>query len=1147
MPRRFVRYSFAFALLLSSQAFALGLGEIRIESALNEPLRAEIELLAATPDELTDLKITLASEATFARYGLDRPFFLSDLQFQVFRTGRADGNVIRVTSPSPITEPFVTFLIEATWPSGRLLREYTVLLDPPTFAPPAASQPAPVVAAPERTQPADSARIERPPASRAEPEPAPTPAPAPVRPATRPAPVVDSAEPAPEPVPAPDPAPVSEAPFSAATGGDVVVQRGDTLWGVASRMRPDNRLTMNQTMVAIFEANPDAFGGNINLLRAGATLRMPSADEIFSIDRGDALREAQRQHAAWDSSYTPPAPQQTAEPAPEPQQVDTQPSLTLVPADEEPAALDTGAVDSAVDAEPLTREQEVISRIAEIEAEAVPTERSLIELRDNELASLREELARIRGEVYEPPVDLAGEETTGDDIFVDDEAVADSELEPEGELFPDFADTADEAADTEEAAAPAPRRAEPQPSLVDNLIGWATSVYAWVAYAVLAALLVLVWFVRRNRGDDDPDAWQPLDTDDDLAATMASGGGTETLRAPEREGAFVVEEQQPQILPGEETVETPALGIGDEEAEATGSFGSLEDTFSSETAVNLDQSDPIAEADFHMAYGLYDQAADLINGAIEVEPQRQDLLSKLCEIYFVWGNRDAFVDAASRLKGVVGGGESAEWDKIVIMGQQIAGDHELFAGAGTAAATREMDLAFDTEETGATGSLDMEFGDDSVADNVIDLGAQTQSSEAGDGVLDFSFAEDAGADEGDSGLLDLDLEATAESPTLDADFDSEVTREMPSADDDTAESPTLEQPAVADVESTSQLPSLTDTDTVKSIDTTATAEIDLDDLGLDVDSLAETELASLDDLDATGTNEALSDTGINEALTEPAEITGKNPAVDPNATGVQIGLGDIDATGLGEALDIEDVMSRTATGLHFAADETGVSPAAEMVEEEADLGLETDLLAATGKTQVLPDDFAVQTGGVLGNEDATLLAPGPGAQQPIGDDDATLLAGLDDEDDGDEFDFAKTEALPPDAFIGGDSDSQTEQTGELPVASTDVDLDLDDLTSALKVSTGGDTVDMPRDDATVEQPRPNMADPSTMSLGPEDMSDDLEEARTMTEVGTKLDLARAYVDMGDPGGARSILEEVLDEGDEGQRQQAQSLLDSLPG
>ena len=95
----------------------------------------------------------------------------------------------------------------------------------------------------------------------------------------------------------------------------------------------------------------------------------------------------------------------------------------------------------------------------------------------------------------------------------------------------------------------------------------------------------------------------------------------------------------------------------------------------------------------------------------------------------------------------------------------------------------------------------------------------------------------------------------------------------------------------------------------------------------------------------------------------------------------------------------------------------------------------------------------------------------------------------------------------------------------------------------------GDTVDQPRDDATVEQPRPDIAgaddSAETLVLAPGDLSEDLHDARTMTEVGTKLDLARAYVDMGDPAGARSILEEVLDEGDDGQRQQAQQLLDSL--
>ena len=284
-------------------------------------------------------------------------------------------------------------------------------------------------------------------------------------------------------------------------------------------------------------------------------------------------------------------------------------------------------------------------------------------------------------------------------------------------------------------------------------------------------------------------------------------------------------------------------------------------------------------------------------------------------------------------------------------------------------------------------------------------------------------------------------------------------------------------------------------------DADATAEINLDELDLDIDGMAETEIASLDDLDATGQNEALTDTGINEALTES---TGRNPEIDPDSTGVR------------EGLDLGDFDDLDATGeMRLATDETGRSP---MVDAEGEV--DTSLLDATGHTQVLSEDLAV-------------------AAERLADDEATMLASMDDDDD--EFDFAKTEALPPETYTGNTDLDETAESQE---------LSLDDLTEALKVSEVGDTVEQLRDDATVEQPRPTVADSTaevpTMSLGPEDMSDDLQDARTMTEVGTKLDLARAYVDMGDPAGARSILEEVLDEGDAGQKQQAQQLLDSLP-
>jgi pilus assembly protein FimV len=1125
--------------MLSSEVWAIGLGDIRLDSALNEPLRAEISLLSATSEELASLKVALSSAETFERYGIDRPFFLQAIEFNVV-TG-ANGSVVQLRTRSPITEPFLTFLVEATWSSGRLLREYTVLLDPPTYTPPAAQQ-APAVTAPSRSEPADSGRIERQ---------APAPQPRQVRPAeqaSRPPQAAAPSQPAPS-------APVDDTRYDTGSSGEHVVQRSETLWGIASRMRPDSRLTMNQTMLAIYEANPDAFGGNINLLRAGATLRIPSADEIYRISRGDALSEVKRQNEAWGSGYkAPPA--------------ETRPSLTLVPPDEEPAGLVYD--DDLVAAEPLTREQEIENRIAELEEADVPDQPSLIEIRDNELATLRQELANIRGEVYEPPVEVADEapvevtdepiveDLADDDIAIDDVMPDQDELAADSDVVDEAVDDADTSgieAETEAPSTVVRTAPESEPGIVDRILGALTSAWAGIAAAVVLVAGLLFWFMRR-RGESEAEdlaPWEPLDSDELAEDTMVA---TETMHAPTPDEAIVVVEQDSAIRPlaADETQEIPAAEAPGATAAGTGPFASIEDTFSSDTAVNLDQTDPLAEADFHMAYGLYDQAADLVNGALETDPENMGLMSKLCEIYFVWGNQDAFVDAASKLKSAVGDGESSEWDKIVIMGQQIAADHEMFAGAGVAAATKAVDLSFEAE-TGEVGALDMDFGagEDESAD-IIDLGADdsdvvdlgADESDADDDI-DFVFDDAALEDE-----LDIGLEATAESPTVEVTGTAETveatvesptvevtgtaeTVQMPAetgeapaealSDESTVETPSIEED-FSDFEGTSELPSLEDTLGDAASDAghkaEATAEINLDDLDLGIDDLAETELASLDDLDETGTNEVL----VDDMFTDTGSVTGRNPEIDPNSTGVR------------ERLDLDDLMGGEDTGeLPLAADETGMRPALDSADDsmaETEVIIDQDLLDATGMTQVLSDDLAVDT-----KSDVDAL---------LADDEATLLASLDDEEGGDDFDFAKTEALPPGAFEGPDS----EETGEMPALDeTDADLDLDDLTAALKVSEIGDTIDQIRDAETVEQPRPSMpegtAEFPTMELGPEDMSDDLHEARTMTEVGTKLDLARAYVDMGDPAGARSILEEVLDEGDEGQRQQAQQLLDSLPG
>jgi len=1170
MPRRSNRISLALVLLLSGNAWALGLGEIRLDSALNAPMRAQIELLSATPEELENLQVGLASQETFERYGLDRPYYLQDLRFEIVKSGSSEGNYIRVTSTTPITEPFLTFLVEAMWSRGRLLREYTVLLDPPTFAPPPAEETRPAVTAPQRSTPTDSGRIER----QAEPQPMPaaeTPAARP-RPIPAPAPRTE-----PEPPPRPESRPKPQAgepdlPFDTVSGDELLVQRGQTLWGIASRARPDFRLTMNQTMLAIYEANPEAFGGNINILRAGARLRIPSADDIYRIDRAYALNEAKRQNAAWSGA---PAPEPAAE---APVATDSRPSLQLVPPDEEPVGAGTGAEvpDDALttDAEPdvSLREQELVDRIAQLEAADIPQQQSLIEIRDNELAALRQELAEIRGELYEPDsFEPAGYDTT----------VAEDELAPEDELLaePGETEAVDAAADEEADAViqppsnviSAPARAEP--SLLDKIIGIVTNTWVLIiAGAVLLAGAVLFWFVRRGRGEDDEEWSSAGMSVPDLDDTSLSS--TEALRAPSRHDESIVVVEQQGLTTGigpldEDTLDAPGPEQGGAgQTVEMGALGSMEDTFSSETAVNLDQSDPIAEADFHMAYGLYDQAADLVNGALEGDPSNLDLLTKLCEIYFVWGNRDAFVDAAGRVKQAAGADESGEWDKIVIMGQQIAADDALFAGAGVAGATKAVDLSFDAESDDG-GALDMDFGaGEEGGDEVIDLGGDgdddvfdfTMSDDTAEEVIDLSGAEESGdaADEEDEGVdFAFDEEPAPEKSEDESDeVDFGFSAEEPERD-----TPTIEE-QFSGLDATSELPSIPDAVEESTAEPAPspeeTAEINLDELGLDVDSLAETEVASLDDIedldevdddDVTASQKILDQTGLNEALEDTAEATGRNPKVDPDATGVHEGF-DADDTSLNEELDIEEALSRTSE-MRLAADETGQNPLMQRADD-TDVDFDESLLEATGRTQILPEDFAVDTTTNAGGDD-----------EAIPDDAETLLASLDDEGDDDEtmlsrtlnedadFDFAKTEALPPDVFTGN---MDLDETGEMPaVASTDVDLDLDDLTAALKVSEMGDTVDMPRDDATVEHVRPGFdesdetSEVQTMSLSPDDMSEDLHEARTMTEVGTKLDLARAYVDMGDPGGARSILEEVLDEGDESQRQQAQQLLESLPG
>jgi pilus assembly protein FimV len=263
--KRFTTQLIAAGLIaLPLTAYAAGLGKLSVNSALGQPLSAEIELFAADQAELDSLAANLASDQAFRDARVEFAPVLSTLRFAV---EKKPGNkaVLKVTSTRPVNDPFVDFLVELNWASGRLVREYTMLLDPPSVA--VQQKVAPVVVAPAVTAP-----------PAAKPAPAPTTAPiAAVMPPAAKAPAAAAA------VAVPD---------------TIQVKRGDTLSGIARRVSPQG-VSLEQTLVGLYRENTGAFDGNMNRLRAGAKLKVPDAEKIAAITQQEAGREVRLQAADW--------------------------------------------------------------------------------------------------------------------------------------------------------------------------------------------------------------------------------------------------------------------------------------------------------------------------------------------------------------------------------------------------------------------------------------------------------------------------------------------------------------------------------------------------------------------------------------------------------------------------------------------------------------------------------------------------------------------------------------------------------------------------------------------------------------------------------------------------------------------------------
>lgn len=294
-----------FTVTLSSGAMALGLGEVELKSYLNQPLLAEIELVQVRDLTQAEIIASMATLEDFERAGVDRTFFISSIQMEIIKT-EAGRHYIQLTTKKPVKEPFLNFLIEVLWPAGRLLREYTLLVDPVVYA---EDTPAAPVSAPKAVQ--EQPQVQQPQAQKNV-NPAPVLPPEEVsKPVATPTqqPVFNqpvSTKPVPKPTVTSDPQPVLKpsvvkpAPLQNRVD-QYSVKKADSLWLIASAVQPgDESLSVQQMMLAIQDKNPEAFiDNNINLIKKGQVLRIPTETEARRISPQEAIDRVKQQNALW--------------------------------------------------------------------------------------------------------------------------------------------------------------------------------------------------------------------------------------------------------------------------------------------------------------------------------------------------------------------------------------------------------------------------------------------------------------------------------------------------------------------------------------------------------------------------------------------------------------------------------------------------------------------------------------------------------------------------------------------------------------------------------------------------------------------------------------------------------------------------------
>ncbi len=729
-------------------AQAAGLGKLTVNSALGQILNAEIDLVSLQPGELDSLTARVASPEAFRDARIEYTPALRLLRFTVDK--RANGQpYLKLTSAAPVNEPFVDALIEVTWPAGRVQREYPILLDPPGYAQGRVAPPAVTAALPRSA--------ETPPAA----------APAAAPSASSSAAAAGAGTPS---ASAEMPAGTAPAASGTTAGSDTYgpVQKGENLRKIAEQVKPST-VSMEQMLVSLYRENKAAFvGNNMNRLKTGQILRVPSAEEVAQVETKEANREIRTHVADWkgyretlasgvaslptraetsnvatgrvaSAAVTPPAPPST----------EGKDVLKLSRSESGKAGAAKGGAGSQDRVNALQEEvtakdkalREAQSRVADLEKQIRDMQR-LLDLKgsaakpgDTKVAAVPPAPTKAEPPKPAEPPKVAEVKPEPPKAVTEPPKVAEVKPEPPKAVTepPKVAEAPKpEVKPAPPKAAPA-KKAPPPPEWYEEI----NPIYVALGGAVILGVPLLLLFLRRrkNRAEAGPSSSMTSAFPSDLKPNTATG----------KSGGGLVDTGNSSFL-----TDFDKTGPG---------------------TIDTDEVDPVAEAEVYIAYGRDAQAEEILKEAMARDKGRHEIALKLLEIYHARKSATAFETVAKELRASVGDA-SPLWQKAAAMGAQIDPTNPLYsaAAAGTSTFT-----AMSPAAAAAPAKPNLDFD--------LDGGASVSETESHAPAPDFDLDLDAGKKH--EAAPDLHTESA---PSIDFDL-------APSAHAPAAEAPKEERPS----------------------------------------------------------------------------------------------------------------------------------------------------------------------------------------------------------------------------------------------------------------------------------------------------------------------------------------------------------------